>query len=80
MPGMLTEAQLRQLERTRGKAFDLLFLTLMIHHHQGALTMVRELYAANGGREPVADAFARHVEADLQIEIDRLRDLLAQLR
>jgi uncharacterized protein (DUF305 family) len=42
--------------------------------------MVRELYAANGGREPEADAFARHVEADQRIEIDRMQDLLAQLR
>lgn len=80
MPGMLTEAQLRKLEQARGKDFDELFLTFMIHHHQGALTMVRELYAANGGREPEADAFARHVEADQRIEIDRMQDLLAQLR
>jgi uncharacterized protein (DUF305 family) len=80
MPGMLTEAQLRLLERTRGKKFDELFLTFMIHHHQGALTMVRELYAANGGRESESDAFARHVEADQRIEIDRMQDLLARLR
>jgi uncharacterized protein (DUF305 family) len=80
MPGMLTEAQLRRLERTRGKEFDELFLTFMIHHHQGALTMVRELYAANGGRESESDAFARHVEADQRIEIDRMQDLLARLR
>jgi uncharacterized protein (DUF305 family) len=80
MPGMLTEKQLQRLERARGRAFDELFLTSMIHHHEGALTMVRELYAANGGTEPEADAFARHVEADQQIEIDRMRDLLASRR
>ena len=80
MPGMLTESQLQRLERARGKAFDELFLTFMIRHHEGALTMVRRLYAANGGTEPEADAFARHVEADQQIEIDRMRDLLESLR
>ena len=52
----------------------------MIHHHEGALTIVRQLYAASGGLELDADAFARHVEADRQIEIDRMQDLLAQLR
>jgi len=79
MPGMLTEQQLRRLERARGKEFDRLFLTGMIHHHQGALTMVRRLYAEQGGIEPEADAFARHVEADQQIEIDRMQQLLATL-
>ena len=52
----------------------------MIHHHQGALVMVRRLYAANGGAEPETDAFARHVEADQLIEIDRMQELLAELR
>jgi uncharacterized protein (DUF305 family) len=47
--------------------------------HQGALTMVRRLYAEQGGLEPEADAFARHVEADQQIEIDRMQQLLAML-
>jgi len=80
MPGMLTEKELQRLERARGRDFDELFLTSMIHHHEGALTMVRDLYASNGGTEPEADAFARHVEADQQIEIDRMQDLLARMR
>jgi len=79
MPGMLTEEQLRQLERARGNEFNRLFLTFMIHHHQGALTMVRQLYAAKGGQEPESDAFARHVEADQRIEIARMQQMLAAL-
>ena len=74
MPGMLREDQLDRLGQARGKAFDKLFLGFMIHHHQGALVMVRRLYAANGGAEPETDAFARHVEADQLIEIDRMQD------
>lgn len=35
MPGMATEAQLKQLRAAEGKAFDRLFLTLMITHHEG---------------------------------------------
>ena len=79
MPGMLTEQQLRRLGRARGREFNRLFLTFMIRHHQGALTMVRQLYAANGGAEPESDAFARHVEADQRIEIARMQQLLAEL-
>ncbi len=79
MPGMLTEQQLRRLERARGQDFNRLFLTFMIRHHQGALTMVRQLYAASGGAEPESDAFARHVDADQRIEIARMQQLLAEL-
>src|SRR5207249_4808797 len=43
MPGMLTPEQLAQLDSARGPEFDRLFLTFMIQHHRGALTMVREL-------------------------------------
>ena len=80
MPGMLTEQQLRRLRRARGDEFNRLFLTFMIQHHEGALTMVQQLYAASGGLEPEADAFARHVEADQRIEIARMQDLLTSLR
>jgi uncharacterized protein (DUF305 family) len=51
----------------------------MIRHHQGALTMVAQLYATNGGAEPAVDAFARHIEADQELEIGRMRELLAKL-
>lgn len=79
MPGMLNPAQLKELERAEGRAFDRLFLRFMIQHHRGAVTMVRELYAAGGGAEPETDAFARHVEADQEIEIARMQELLAEL-
>ena len=78
MPGMLSDAQLRKLERARGGAFDRLFLRFMIQHHRGALVMVERLYAQNGGLESEADAFARGVDADQLIEIARMQDLLAR--
>jgi uncharacterized protein (DUF305 family) len=79
MPGMLTDAQLARLERSRGAEFDRAFLQLMIQHHEGALTMVRELYAGGGGLEPASDRFAREVNADQTIEIGRMRAMLAAL-
>jgi uncharacterized protein (DUF305 family) len=75
MPGMATAEQLAELHAARGRAFDALFLDLMIAHHQGALVMVQELYAAGGGLEPAIDHFAREVEADQTIEIERMIDL-----
>jgi uncharacterized protein (DUF305 family) len=76
MPGMATADQLDRLEASSGPAFDRLFLDLMIAHHQGALTMVEQLYAAGGGLEPAADRFARDVEADQDVEILRMQELL----
>jgi uncharacterized protein (DUF305 family) len=79
MPGMATPEQLAQLEGARGPAFDQLFLDLMITHHQGALTMVADLYRAGGGLEPEADRFAREIEADQAVEINRMDEIAADL-
>lgn len=77
MPGMLTEEELKRLQRAKGRAFDRLFLRFMIRHHEGALTMVRELYEGGGGLEPEVDAFARHVDSDQTTEIVRMQGMLA---
>jgi uncharacterized protein (DUF305 family) len=79
MPGMAAPEQLDELEAAEGEAFDRLFLDLMIAHHQGALTMVVELREDGGGVEPAADRFARDVDADQNIEITRMQELLATL-
>ena len=75
MPGMLTEAELAQLEAADGRRFDRLFLRRMIRHHGGALTMVAQLRNVNGGMEPELDSLIRHIESDQTIEIDRMRGL-----
>jgi uncharacterized protein (DUF305 family) len=79
MPGMLTERELDRLQAARRSRFDRLFLQFMIRHHEGALRMVGDLRAAGGGAEPEIDAFARHVESDQQIEINRMLQMLAKL-
>jgi len=79
MPGMLTAEQLAQLDAARGTEFDRLFLTFMIQHHQGAITMVNELFAKGGGEEEVAYRFASDVFADQTTEIDRMQKMLAAL-
>ncbi len=51
MPGMLTPDQIRELDAARGPEFDRLFLTYMIQHHQGAVTMVLDLFATDGAAQ-----------------------------
>ncbi|MEP7383212.1 MAG: DUF305 domain-containing protein [Gemmatimonadota bacterium] len=77
MPGMLTDAQLRQLDSARGDDFDRLFLTFMIQHHQGAITMVDALFGSEGaGQDEVIFRFASDVYADQTTEIDRMERML----
>jgi uncharacterized protein (DUF305 family) len=77
MPGMLSEDELARLAATQGRAFDTRFLHSMMRHHRGALQMVAELQAQNGGMEPEIGDFTRDVEADQGIEINRIEELLA---
>ena len=49
MPGMLTPEQMKALAKASGPNFDRLFLTGMIQHHTGALTMVTGSFQHAGG-------------------------------
>jgi uncharacterized protein (DUF305 family) len=77
MPGMLTPEQLKQLDQARDTAWDRLFLTFMIQHHQGAIQMVADLFAAPGGGQG-SDIFnyATGVDNDQRAEIDRMQQML----
>ena len=78
MPGMLTEEQLRELEAAQGSEFDRLFLIYMIQHHEGAVTMVDELFATDGaGIDEVVFKMASDIYADQTTEIARMESMLA---
>jgi len=80
MAGMLTEAQLKTLDASRGVDFDRAFLTFMIQHHEGALLMVKELFASpRAGQEVDVNVFANDVVAVQTAEIGVMRQLLSQL-
>ena len=80
MPGMLGPEDLARLDAARGPAFDRLFLTLMIRHHEGALEMVDQLLAAQGaGQDETVFRIASDVHADQTAEIGRMRQALATL-
>ncbi|QOV40099.1 DUF305 domain-containing protein [Streptomyces ferrugineus] len=74
MPGMATEAQLRKLRAAQGKAFDQLFLTLMITHHEGAITMATDVKGQ--GNNIQIEEMADEVVAQQTSEITRMRDML----
>lgn len=81
MPGMLSAGEMASLAAARGREFDRLFLELMIKHHEGALVMVRELFASEGAaQESEIYAFASDVEADQAMEIARMRAMLKELQ
>lgn len=81
MPGMLTAAQMADLEAARGTDFDRLFLTSMIRHHEGALHMVDELYKTPGAaQDSDLFRFVTDVGADQRDEILAMNNLLATLR
>lgn len=73
MPGMATKAQLTQLRGAKGKAFDELFLKLMITHHQGAITMATD--ALSEGNNVLIEEMAGDVIAQQTIEIGRMRSM-----
>lgn len=80
MPGMLTRAQLEELTAARGADYDRVFLTYMIQHHQGAVTMVHELFATDGAAQ---DDFIFKIASDIQVdqitEINRMQLMLDAL-
>jgi uncharacterized protein (DUF305 family) len=81
MAGMLTPQEMTRLAGLKGAAFDRAFLEGMIKHHGGAITMVRELFAAPGaGQESTIYAFASDVVSDQQMEIDRMSGMLAAIK
>lgn len=77
MPGMLTEEQMKLLDAARGAEWDRLFLTFMIQHHQGAISMVQKLFDTNGAaQDEIVFKFANDVQADQSTEIDRMKLML----
>lgn len=81
MPGMLSAEEMQHLGAAHGVEFDRLFLEGMIKHHQGALTMVEQLFASPGAaQESEIFAFASDVDVDQRMEIGRMSALLQELQ
>lgn len=80
MPGMLTPEQLAALDAARGEEFDKLFLTDMISHHRGAVSMVKDLFGSYGAaQDELVFKFANDVNVDQTTEINRMQKMLAAI-
>jgi uncharacterized protein (DUF305 family) len=77
MPGLATPAQLGKLESSHGTAMDILFLQLMIHHHQGGLPMAQ--YATTHAESSYVRTMASAIVTVQSNEIVTMEQLLRQL-
>jgi len=81
MHGMLSREEMQELETLSGHAFDRRFLELMIRHHQGAVAMVAELFASPGAaQDPEIFEIASEIDGGQRVEIERMRQMLANIR
>ena len=77
MPGMLTPEQMAALRKAKGDEFDHLFLAGMIQHHNGALTMVKDLFdTAGAGQDAELFNFATDVDTGQRAEIRIMQGML----
>jgi uncharacterized protein (DUF305 family) len=81
MTGMLSPEQLEELRAARGPDFDRLFLTYMIQHHRGAVTMVHELFATDGAaQDNLVFKIASDIQVDQTTEVARMERMLETMR
>ena len=81
IPGMLTAAQMDALRKAKGAEFDRLFLTGMIQHHEGALTMVKQLFDSSGaGQDADLFQFATDADNSQRAEINIMQGMLEEKR
>ena len=81
MPGMLTVEELKELATIKGTMFDRRFLELMIQHHEGALSMVDDLFKTKGAAQDIdVNVFANDVHQVQTAEIALMREMLSTLK
>ncbi|MEO3776687.1 DUF305 domain-containing protein [Micromonospora sp. B11E3] len=77
MPGMMSDADMTSLASATGTDFDRRFLTMMIAHHEGAISMAKDELAKGANQD--AKALAQRIAASQQAEIDAMNKILARL-
>lgn len=74
--GMMSDGDMAELEKATGAAFDRMFLTMMIKHHEGAITMAKA--EQRDGEDTAAIELAQRIETAQTAEIKLMRKLLAE--
>jgi uncharacterized protein (DUF305 family) len=77
MAGMMSEADMTALQNAQGVEASKLFLTQMIAHHEGAITMAQT--EIKDGQYPAAVELAKSIVSAQQKEIETMKGILATL-
>jgi uncharacterized protein (DUF305 family) len=77
MPGMMSDADMTKLKAAKGAAFDKQFVTMMIAHHEGAITMAKDQIAKGSNAE--AKALAQQIITAQQAEIGAMNKIVDRL-
>lgn len=77
MDGMMSAAEMDALKNAQGVEATKLYLTGMIKHHQGAITMGQD--EIKNGEFPEAVAMAKSIVESQQKEIDAMNQILSSL-
>lgn len=77
MDGMMSPDDMQALQNAQGVEASKLFLTQMIKHHQGAITMAQS--EIKDGQFPDAIALAKSIASSQQKEIDTMNEILKSL-
>ena len=77
MPGMMSDQDMMGLDRVDGATFDRMFLTMMVEHHEGAISMARAEQA--NGKNADAVALARTIEDAQTAEVALMKSMLKAL-
>jgi uncharacterized protein (DUF305 family) len=77
MPGMASQAEINKLRELNGHEMEMMFLALMIRHHEGGLPMLQ--YAAAHAETNIVKEIAMGMQYEQGVEISQMRNLLAVL-
>ena len=75
MPGMMSQDDFDQLKSTSGNAFESMWLTMMIRHHEGAIEMAKT--EVKNGKFGDAVKLAKSIETSQTAEIKTMKAMLA---
>ena len=76
MHGMASDDELRRLRAAQGSDAEILFLQLMIRHHEGGVLMARAVERLSHRADVVG--IARAIESGQRAEIDAMTEMLAK--
>ncbi|GAA5165278.1 DUF305 domain-containing protein [Ornithinimicrobium tianjinense] len=75
--GMMSAEDMASLEAAQGEEFDLMWLEMMIEHHEGAIAMAQD--EVDAGEHPDAVAMAEQIVSTQEAEVEAMRGMIADL-